>query len=32
MPDFCRAAGRFALAPNERLLAVGFRLGYSFRE
>jgi formylglycine-generating enzyme required for sulfatase activity len=32
MPDFCRAAGRFALAPNERLLAVGFRLGYSFHE
>ncbi len=32
MPDFCRAAGRFALSPNERLLAVGFRLGYSFSE
>lgn len=32
MPDFCRAAGRFALAPRERLLAVGFRLGYSFAE
>jgi serine/threonine-protein kinase len=30
MPDFCRAAGRFALAPGERLLAVGFRLAYSW--
>jgi eukaryotic-like serine/threonine-protein kinase len=29
MPDFCRACGRFALSPGERLLAVGFRLAYS---
>lgn len=32
MPDFCRAAARFALAPNDRLLAVGFRLAYSWPE
>jgi eukaryotic-like serine/threonine-protein kinase len=30
MPDFCRAAARFALSPTERLLAVGFRLAYSW--
>jgi len=27
--NFCRAAGRFAAAPEERLSSLGFRVGYS---